>query len=1358
MRQMIKSLRRSKRVPASQQQPEPVSAIEAPLPIRASYEFPTTPLIGTREPELPRRSVYYHIPEPPQIVEPELPRARPSFDLPEPPPPRPRTPTADRRSWRNQVSASPLANFVTKGNGFLQQRDVNQLADITREYLASWENYHTEQGTDRDGLLLGLMDGWDRDQDKVMATLACIGFLSTEEASNQLASLIHLDLVMYLRRLSAADKLRAGLLRGCERVAVQQIRQFQPQSDLSIEHFQGLLNTFIMCRPSTFLPDELVLDWLSKHRIMDRLNAQFVTHWDHQRPHTAFRFVRCMAIISSLPCGLALSNGLTGSLWRACLCWVPNTERLLQWESGCITDAQKRQLSALIALDGPDTATCRESCLRLSDPACFSHIQVEPETTSGLEQMLILLSGSERVGPNTVDLFIHLLIENPATQSSFEFLEHVLHQGGSDESHRGVVNLLRSQGSNDLDICTQMAGLSSFLPLLSLGKLPNNIGNPVTRIEQVLSAAQREFVAQLDNGPGDYVGMSILAFGEAILISEAVHPNLPPDLLEIVRRFPERDVAESIFERLEDAALNKSEDGLALKSYLVSTLGGCINSATGDVDLDDIQLEVEFWQKCPDADRRDLATILASVKRLDYKTYVSCLSSVMYEKDQFVKELRVMLMDKHWGACAKLISYVSLRRSFGQLSADCWMMLVFAFIEERGSLFNRGGSHMETMDQWLSFIQDLVKLTVSVAQTQLRDSGDGITQQRLAWWQTLSENVNTLRSIETLVKGFSDVEWIFLTGDPAALLTLMEHAQKGQSMPKIYRLIICQLKADGSNLEVVSNMLNSLTKLSSHGAAILEMMLTRAVEQPQWTNLSLTAVCKAWLESPLPTSFDKKVFRMMRENFKPVPPFTRNAALSLLGQLVGVHDSLVERAAELETSRRRLKKADSRRHSKLLCEAGIQDTPVRGIGKGVPAELADAIEEVAPDEYELSFPLTGLNELQRLARGVPDGARLLVVRVCLRSSAGFCIHYAPNDEATGNRHRYWKTSSGEPDRPICGTKPSLFTYYLSRNLHRLLATRQAVSVIHSSIDKWVTTSPSTCGICGALISVRLWKFAACSRSCSVRFRQAPLEVRLHNLLVDPLSVDLLISSVYAAALDGSNLDLLPGCPVAKASLPTVINSLPPMATLAKAPNISQVLRRSHYGVDQERLLSWLCLSFRGFMRSVPSGFTIPSMPQTQQFLLMNSHHEREQAFEAHLGATASAGSGPVFHGTNISRLFLILSTGLKNVSNTALMRHGAASGPGIYCGDEQETSLAYSQAIGNSWSNSAIDQQMRVMLGCELAKYPTGNTPTHVVQDETRVLVRYVLLLPANYHSPPRRHVVPAMSTAFALLRSGRAT
>ncbi|KAM5344571.1 hypothetical protein ACJ41O_013106 [Fusarium nematophilum] len=1359
MRRVIKSFRMPKAKHYEQQtaqQTPSEPATEAP-PIQVSYELPAAP--PTRDAERLRFPAY-HVPG-------ALPTRAPE------PPPRPLTPSADRRCWRDEVRASPLSNFVTKGQGLLRQHDVDQLRSATERYLTSWESYHAVQGSDRDGVLLDLIAGWDRDRDKVMATLACVSFLSAAEASNQLAFLIHLDPATYLRCLAVAGKSGTSLIRDDEREAIERI---QPHSYISIECVERFLNAFITCRPSKFLPDQLVLDWLRTHGIIDRLNAEVVAHWECQRLHSAFRLVQCIGIIHSLPCGPDTCSDWKESFWQAWLSWVPNAERLLQWESGCLTDAQNHELSTLIALDGPDTATWRKSCLRLSEPACFTHAQVEPQTTARLEQMLTLLSRSERIGTNTVDLFIYLLVENPAAQSSLEFFEHALDQGGSDEAYGGVVNILRPR-SNSLDICTQMTGLVDLLPLLSLEalpNLPNGIGNLATRIVHVMGAAQRELIAQLDAGPGDYVGMSLLAFGKAILASKAIHSSLTPDFLAMVRKFPERDVAESIFERLEEASLKKSGHFSALKSYLVSSLGGCTGLEAGDVDQSDIRDEVEFWKSHPDADRRDLATILASVKHLDYKTYVSCLGSIIYEKDLFVKELRVKLMDEHWGACASLISYVCLRRRHGQLLAHSWTLLVFAFIEERGSLLTRGMARLKTIDQWLGFIQDLLQFTAPATQAQLRPSGDGITRQRLTWWQTLSGYAKALRSIETIVNGFEDVEWIFLTGQESALLTLIEHAQRGKGMPNISRLVVSQLKPNGGNLALVSEMLNSLTRLSRHGGAILEKILTRATggpAQPRWTDLSLSVVSEAWLDSSLPTSFDKRFLGMMRQNFNPITPFTPNTALSLLGQLVCEHSSLVERARQLEVSRWKLKREDAEEHSRLLHDAGIRDTLVRAAWEGIPAELADAVEEVASNEYELSFPLTGLNELQRQARGVPDAARLLVVRVCLNATAGFCIHYSPNDEATTDRHQYWPKSSGDPDRPVCGTKPSLFTYYLARNLHRLLENPQTVSkrkplpqvkiphplsTIHSNIEKWVTTSPLTCVVCGALLSTKLWKAAACSRPCSLLFRQAPLEARLHNLLVDPLSVDLLISSVYAAALDPCHVDLIPGCPVARAALPRVINSLPSMATLSKAPNLSQVFQRSPNGAEQETLLSWLCLAFRGFLRSVPKGYMIPSMPQTQQFLLMNCNHEREKAFEAHL--STSAGSGPVFHGTSISRLFLILSAGLKNVSNTPFMLNGATAGPGIYCGDEQATSWEFSQAIGSSWSNSAIPQQMRVMLGCELAKYPTTNTPTHVVQDESRVLVRYVFLLPENYHAPPRRHVVPAMSTAFAMLRSGRAT
>jgi hypothetical protein len=258
-------------------------------------------------------------------------------------------------------------------------------------------------------------------------------------------------------------------------------------------------------------------------------------------------------------------------------------------------------------------------------------------------------------------------------------------------------------------------------------------------------------------------------------------------------------------------------------------------------------------------------------------------------------------------------------------------------------------------------------------------------------------------------------------------------------------------------------------------------------------------------------------------------------------------------------------------------------------------------------------------------------------------------------------------------------------------------------------------------------------------------------------LVNALSIDLLLTCVYAAAADQSFLKLLPGCPVQKTKIRAVIDSFPPLASLQTATDLQAATRGNDgYGKDREDLLSWLCLMFRGFMMTAPDGFRVPSMPNTIQFLVLNSDHEREQLFNAQPGSPG--GSGVVFHGTQISRLFLILTEGLKLMSHTAFMVNGSAMGAGIYCGDDQGTSFPYSGNTGQSWKNSALSN-MRIMLGCELATYAAPNPgSTHVVTDENRLLVRYVFLLPPVYQCPPRHHVEPAMKTAFANLRSGLLT
>jgi hypothetical protein len=525
-----------------------------------------------------------------------------------------------------------------------------------------------------------------------------------------------------------------------------------------------------------------------------------------------------------------------------------------------------------------------------------------------------------------------------------------------------------------------------------------------------------------------------------------------------------------------------------------------------------------------------------------------------------------------------------------------------------------------------------------------------------------------------------------------------------------------------------------------------------------WSELGLATVLEAWRRRRSLTQADKSALGLIGTLLKfPVLPQLHTAgSRSACERLQSEYSTLLDRARELETLRRRLRHQRPQRISALLQRLGVDDTGSgRAAEAGIPDELLDAVESVGEAEYEFSFALTGLSDLQRRARGISKDSRMLLVRLCLQGSPQFCIHFSPNDEGRG-QHNYWRPADNrEPGSTICTTRPNLFTYYLGRNLHQLLRGGSlSVQTIYSAILGLITASPATCLVCSSSMSIKLWKPAACSRGCSFKLRNAPLEVRLHNLLVDALSIDLLLTCVYAAAADQSTLKLLPGCPVQKAKIRAVIDSFPPLASLQTATDLQAAIRGyDGSGSDREKLLSWLCLKFRGFLLTAPDGFRVPSMPNTQQFLMLNSHHEREQLFNAQLGPRG--GSGPVFHGTQVSRLFLILSEGLKSLSNTAFMSHGTALGAGIYCGDEQRTSLSFAGSTGQSWRNSALSN-MRVMLGCELAAYAAPIPGSvHVVADQNRLLVRYVFLLPQTYQPPQRRHVEPAMSTAFASLRTG---
>jgi hypothetical protein len=262
-------------------------------------------------------------------------------------------------------------------------------------------------------------------------------------------------------------------------------------------------------------------------------------------------------------------------------------------------------------------------------------------------------------------------------------------------------------------------------------------------------------------------------------------------------------------------------------------------------------------------------------------------------------------------------------------------------------------------------------------------------------------------------------------------------------------------------------------------------------------------------------------------------------------------------------------------------------------------------------------------------------------------------------------------------------------------------------------------------------------------SCRRLFSLSNFEIRLFDIQQDPLSVELLITTILAAAASGIQ-ELLPGCPFNNiTTIPTLLDRVPSMDSFAEIENLQEYV--STLGQEIEKLLIWVCSGYRGYLVSAPEPMRAPGMPSgTHQFVLANATPEQESAFAFHVREIAPRSPRIVFHGTSVDRLFAILHQGLQIMSGTPLQRHGGASEPGIYVTDEPSTSLAYSSpAINAAWKSTRF-LGFRVLLGCELAG-PVARENVIVVTNPATLMVRYVFLIPENSIAPLAKLVVPTI-------------
>ncbi|KAH7411861.1 hypothetical protein DE146DRAFT_784479 [Phaeosphaeria sp. MPI-PUGE-AT-0046c] len=477
-----------------------------------------------------------------------------------------------------------------------------------------------------------------------------------------------------------------------------------------------------------------------------------------------------------------------------------------------------------------------------------------------------------------------------------------------------------------------------------------------------------------------------------------------------------------------------------------------------------------------------------------------------------------------------------------------------------------------------------------------------------------------------------------------------------------------------------------------------------------------------------------------------------------------IEDEIMTEAMRLEGIQLALKAKDPKGTAVLLRELGIADNSLLDDEiASLPVSIANMVEKTGQDEVEISFGLNTLTELQRGAMGIPQGATTFSLRLSFdqdkSNSPGFCIHFNNEPGFDTIEHTPWlcSTDSTPPTEHVCTSTMTAFTWQLNRVIHgQLKIHNNGIASLHKLVTDRMQNMGQLCVTCGVsqrAPNVQLRRATPCNlMSCAQLWYQLPLHVRIPEIRSDTYAVDMLLTSVYAAAMSGRDR-LLPGCPIHPAeAVKTILNSLPSMTVLSHAVNMSAVLRSHHK--DAEKLISWACVHFRGYIATATGLCKVPNMPVgTHQFVLASASPGLEGDFVAKLPRPDSK-TTVLFHGTSLDRLPAILAQGLRVCSGTSLQRTGAAHGKGIYMAEEPATSMSYSPAA-ISWRNSGLNN-MRLLLGCEVVgEARSASKGIRLITDNNSVIVRYIFLLRSTATVPIANHLVPAMASSMVALRMG---
>jgi len=1152
----------------------------------------------------------------------------------------------------------------------------------------------------------------------------------------------------YLRCLVVAHKIAPSHFSQPECRIAETLLAIRSLDEDDIAHFRSIVLDLGLVANSLLLPTIYI------NRILDycefRARCKVLLKWLQTRRrfvelHDRVAWIKAVPRLAFPQTAMAVLNVQMPDLhlWTT---WRPNVHRLQRWEDGHLSRPQRERLVHIFDLEGPDLTGLGCATYKEAGPACLRGIRLSHTDPRLMYLLLDTLDRAQGLGGHGVELFLFLCVDKAASTESLAFVAKMLATNNEHCCKSALALLTSASPGVSADCNDRMVALTDGLLLMGAyetlrAEFDEHIADDVVTS---MRAAQRNYCIQLAHGMAENIGFKIRAFGAAIRDASWLQADLPEAFLQNLQTFPTFDVLRGIIAHVQKTPVSKDR----MAAYLAASLGG--NGTDVGPLLATVQQEQQFWAPTTEPER---AKIIQAIRNLPYMKDIdfvlACHDRILTEEVVLLREILPLIVRNSELSCVEFLRVLGRRLELKCAVHEIWITLLYVMIENRiRSLLEWSCENLRT-EEWFRWFSDL-QLVYPSDDNRVAQASFGLTDERRNWWARLSgQYADAVRYLEARQGAEPSLKWLYLD-QIANVDALLDAIHRRRALESFCLSILAYFEPNPLVISSLCDCFASLGRISPLGRASFRSVLARQELPPElWPNTATQSFLLGWLRSPDLTAEDKVALNHLAQLMEMQPLVHRAGFAAAKNRLLGDYHAAIATAQKLEAMRMSLRLDDARRTSALLTGLGVQDS--RGVvDPDIPDDLIDVVERIGDREYEMCFPLTGVAGHVAKMRGVGESARLLLVTISFLPRPGFCLHLSTGQDVAG-QHIYWMQGGLPPVHRVCTTALDPFTYLLSRRIHRLLRNDHvSLQSIHEEVSQILRNPASACLVCASALEANVWRPTICGLDrCRVELDRAPLAVKFNGFLADPPVVDFLLACVYAAAQDVTTLDLLPGCPIEKSMLPAVINSFPAMPpdTTAQAL-LNRIGGTDEMAQHREVLMSWMCTTFRGSMLSAPSDMGVPLMPPgVQQFLMFNASPELEKAFAARL---PSGTGGPVFHGTPAPRLWRVLTGGLRNMTDGPFMIHGAVNGPGIYLAQEPSVSLGYSGVFTTTWRHSAFTGKT-VLLGCELEGHT--DQATHVVPEEARVLVRFIILGPPGFTAPQARLIGDAMKTTFAALR-----